>query len=453
MLCVGGGAALLVSAFTHWVRRGPGSRLRGHDLVDALVALGRDLPGLSSARLTVLWYLVPALGAASWISVGLTGPASRWTRGVAIAAVVVSVLALFAFARLAGWRDLGVGAPLAVAGAARPPGWHLLPASCLILRTVVTRPVTRRSQTREDFVRVRYTQRRVGNARAWSCGRGRVTGLVIVLVAAALLTGIVAWQRRSLVFAGIALLALGGAVWPWAADETPPSRAAAIERAHRAEGAEADACDEYDAAVAAIDEWHRVKGPDDPTALRVAVDQQLAALEGQRPLPTRRLRAAEAQIAVAQQRRFELQSAELQLGELTAKRATSALTEAQRANAYRAGCDTAAARRFDDRGPSARARVARDELGLGTARFSAPRSLQRALRRQQPDARCLAFDLLAGARPLPPIIDRTPAPSDEGRSTSRPKDRGRGRNRRSLRPTQPVPVSTPHSARKRRRHN
>ena len=117
VLCVGGGAALLASAFTHWVRRGPGSRLRGHDLVDALVALGRDLPGLSSARLTVLWYLVPALGAAGWISVGLTGPASRWTRGVAIAAVVVSVLALFAFARLAGWRDLGVGAPLAVAGA------------------------------------------------------------------------------------------------------------------------------------------------------------------------------------------------------------------------------------------------------------------------------------------------------------------------------------------------
>lgn len=117
VLCVGGGAALLVSAFTHWVRRGPGSRLRGHDLVDTLVALGRDLPGLSSARLTVLWYLVPALGAASWISVGLTGPASRWTRGVAIAAAVVSVLALCAFARLAGWRDLGVGAPLAVLGA------------------------------------------------------------------------------------------------------------------------------------------------------------------------------------------------------------------------------------------------------------------------------------------------------------------------------------------------
>jgi hypothetical protein len=116
VLCVAGGAALLVSAFTHWVRRGPGSRLRGHDLVDTLVALGRDFPGLSSARVTLLWYLVPALGAASWIAVGLTGPTSRWTRGIAIAALVVSSLAFLAFARLAGLTDLGVGAPLAVAG-------------------------------------------------------------------------------------------------------------------------------------------------------------------------------------------------------------------------------------------------------------------------------------------------------------------------------------------------
>ena len=45
MLCVAGGAAMLVSAFTHWVRRGAGSRLRGHELVDTLVALGRDAAG------------------------------------------------------------------------------------------------------------------------------------------------------------------------------------------------------------------------------------------------------------------------------------------------------------------------------------------------------------------------------------------------------------------------
>ena len=43
-----------------------------------------------------------------------------------------------------------------------------------------------------------------------------MTVLVVVLVAVALLTGILAWRRRSLAFAGIALLALGVAVWPWA---------------------------------------------------------------------------------------------------------------------------------------------------------------------------------------------------------------------------------------------
>jgi hypothetical protein len=82
-----------------------------------VVSLGRNLPGLSSARLTVLWYLVPALGALAWIVVGLRGPASRWTLGVAIAALVVSVLTALAFARLAGLTDLGIGPLLAVGGA------------------------------------------------------------------------------------------------------------------------------------------------------------------------------------------------------------------------------------------------------------------------------------------------------------------------------------------------
>jgi hypothetical protein len=118
LLGVAGGAALLASAFVHWVRRGPGSSLRGHDLVDVLVAVGREVPGLSSARLTVLWYLVPALGAAGWIAIGATGPASRWTRGVAIASVVVTSLTFLAFVRLAGFDRLGVGPFLALAGAA-----------------------------------------------------------------------------------------------------------------------------------------------------------------------------------------------------------------------------------------------------------------------------------------------------------------------------------------------
>lgn len=112
-----GGAALVASAFLRWVRRGPGSSLRGHDLVDTLVALGRDVPGLSAARLTVLWYLVPACGALGWVAVGTAGVGSRLARGVAGGGAVVTVLTIVAFARLAGVADLGVGAAAAVAGA------------------------------------------------------------------------------------------------------------------------------------------------------------------------------------------------------------------------------------------------------------------------------------------------------------------------------------------------
>jgi len=117
-LWLGGGGALLASAFLHWVRRGTGSRLRGHELVDTLVALGGDVPGLSSARLTVLWYLVPAMGAASWIVFGLAGVDSRAARIVAGIAAVTTGITLVGFARLAELRDLGLGAWTAAAGAA-----------------------------------------------------------------------------------------------------------------------------------------------------------------------------------------------------------------------------------------------------------------------------------------------------------------------------------------------
>jgi hypothetical protein len=112
-----GGAALLSSAFIQWVARGEGSGLRGHALVDAVVALGWHVPALSIGRLTILWYLVPALGAASWIVCGLTGPRSRASRSVAGAALAMSVLAFATFVRLVGFDRLGWGPKVALLGA------------------------------------------------------------------------------------------------------------------------------------------------------------------------------------------------------------------------------------------------------------------------------------------------------------------------------------------------
>jgi hypothetical protein len=118
LLCGAGGGALLASAFLHWVRRGAGSRLRGHDLVDTLITVGRDVPGATTSSLLVLWYLVPAMGALTWITLGLAGVDSRATRAVACAAAVVVAATLYVFARLAGAGDLGLGALLALLGAA-----------------------------------------------------------------------------------------------------------------------------------------------------------------------------------------------------------------------------------------------------------------------------------------------------------------------------------------------
>jgi hypothetical protein len=112
-----GGAALVASAFVRWIARGAGSGLRGHALVDALAALGKHVPALSAGRLTVVWYLVPVLGAASWILFGVLGRSSRSARGVAIAALVAVLAADGAFWRLAGLARLGWGPKLALLGA------------------------------------------------------------------------------------------------------------------------------------------------------------------------------------------------------------------------------------------------------------------------------------------------------------------------------------------------
>jgi hypothetical protein len=113
-----GGATLFASAFLNWVARGTGSGLRGHALVDAVIALGNDVPALSIGRLTILWYLVPAFGAASWVVCGLGGPDSRLSRALAGAALVMTVATAGAFVRLVGFSRLGWGPKVAVAGAA-----------------------------------------------------------------------------------------------------------------------------------------------------------------------------------------------------------------------------------------------------------------------------------------------------------------------------------------------
>lgn len=125
-----GGAALVASAFLHWIARGAGNGLRGHALVDALVALGKHVPALSSGRLTILWYLVPGLGAVSWIVYGVVGARGRSARIVALAALMIVLVADAAFRQLAGSARLGWGPKVALlgglalcAGAWAPEAW------------------------------------------------------------------------------------------------------------------------------------------------------------------------------------------------------------------------------------------------------------------------------------------------------------------------------------------
>jgi hypothetical protein len=111
-----GGAALVSSAFLSGVARGPGSGLRGHDLVDAVVALGNNVPALSAGRLTILWYLIPALGAASWIAFGVAAARTLTARVIAVAGALMAFFTFGSFVRLVGWSRLGWGPKVAVLG-------------------------------------------------------------------------------------------------------------------------------------------------------------------------------------------------------------------------------------------------------------------------------------------------------------------------------------------------
>ena len=119
LVIVGGARARAVGVHALGVDAAYGSGLRGHALIDAIVAAGRHFPGLSVARLTVLWYLVPALGAASWIATGLRGagqPRDARRRGARRASP--RCCRSLAIVRLVGFDHLGLGAWVALAGAA-----------------------------------------------------------------------------------------------------------------------------------------------------------------------------------------------------------------------------------------------------------------------------------------------------------------------------------------------
>jgi hypothetical protein len=129
-VALAGGVLLVVSAWLPWVRRGPGRSLHGHALADAVVALANnDVPGVSAGRLAVGWYLVPILGALTWIVVGVAHSWPRVQVGYAVATFVVVGLIVVAFGRVVGFGDLGLGALVAAAGALLVPagllvGWR-----------------------------------------------------------------------------------------------------------------------------------------------------------------------------------------------------------------------------------------------------------------------------------------------------------------------------------------
>ncbi len=118
-LCFASGAlALLSAAFLHWVRRGPGAALRGHDLIDAIARIAQrtQFGGWQVALLTIVWYLVPATGALAWLVVGFGAPHARSGRAVAALALIATSLAVGAIGFRLHWNRLGIGADAAILG-------------------------------------------------------------------------------------------------------------------------------------------------------------------------------------------------------------------------------------------------------------------------------------------------------------------------------------------------
>jgi hypothetical protein len=113
-----GGAALVTSACLPWIADGPGKSLHGHAFIDAVIALGNTrISGGQLARLAVCWYVIPALGALTWLVVGTAGVAARVARLLAISSAALTVTALLAFGRVIGYENLAAGPYVAIVGA------------------------------------------------------------------------------------------------------------------------------------------------------------------------------------------------------------------------------------------------------------------------------------------------------------------------------------------------
>jgi hypothetical protein len=277
-----------------------------------------------------------------------------------------------------------------------------------------------------------------------------LTGLLLVLPA--VVGGIVAWKRRSLALAAVVFLLLGAAVWPWDGNDAPPGRAPAVARARVTQAAEVETRERAVAADAAIDEWRRMKGPDDPTELRTEAEAELVRLEGLAASTDPSIAsAAESQIPAVQQRLFELQSAEVQYGELITARADTA---AALAAAHAANVEAVAAippRPDASTTDTIRRVVAFVFAGLGVALLGA--ALARRRLRAQKGEPITWPSMFAPGLPAPPIIDRSQTPRHEEVIDLTQEERRSRTEPPVLRPRPSVPATTTHSARKRRRHN
>ncbi len=124
-----GGVALLSAAFLHWVRRGPGAALRGHELIDAAARVANrvDGGGWQVTALTIVWYLIPASGALAWVVVGFGDPKGRSGKAVAGIATLATSISVAGLGTQLQWSRLGpgtvaasLGATLLIFGAAIP---------------------------------------------------------------------------------------------------------------------------------------------------------------------------------------------------------------------------------------------------------------------------------------------------------------------------------------------